>query len=77
MNAESTIPKVKARVLTPFIALNKMCQSVQNAARLAYHATKAPQDQATLVARNRFLPDEFPPRGGTSTGDKPAPPPAP
>jgi hypothetical protein len=58
-------------------ALYKMCQSVQNAARLAYPATKAAQDQATLVARNRFLLDEFPPRGGTSAGDKPATPPAP
>jgi hypothetical protein len=43
-------------------ALYKMTQSVQNAARLAYPASKATKDEATLVARNRFLLDEFPPR---------------
>ncbi|MEO5713553.1 MAG: hypothetical protein ABIT37_08685 [Luteolibacter sp.] len=54
-------------------ALYKKCQSVQNAARLAYPSTKAAKDEATLVARNRFLLDEFPPRAGASAGDKPAP----
>jgi hypothetical protein len=58
-------------------ALYKQCQSIQNAARLAYPASKAAKDEATLVARNRFLLDEFPPRGGTSAGDKPVTPPAP
>jgi hypothetical protein len=54
--------------------LYKMCQSVQNAARLAYPGINASKDEAVLVARNRFLLDEFPPRGGASAGDKPAPP---
>ena len=58
-------------------ALYKMGQSVQNAARLAYPANKAAKDEAILVARNRFLLDEFPPRGGASAGDKPATPPTP
>jgi hypothetical protein len=58
-------------------ALYKMCQSVQNAARLAYPANKAAKDETILVARNRYLLDEFPPRGGASPGDKPATPPAP
>ncbi len=58
-------------------ALYKMCLSIQNAARLAYPATQAAKDEATLVARNRYLLDEFPPRNGASNGDKPAPPPAP
>ena len=57
--------------------LYKMCQSTQNAARLAYPSIKAAKDEATLVARNRYLLDEFPPRGGASAGDKPATPPAP
>ncbi|MEO8613617.1 MAG: hypothetical protein ABI600_00630, partial [Luteolibacter sp.] len=54
-------------------ALYKQCLSVQNAARLAYPANKAKtaKDEATLVARNRFLLDEFPPRAGASNGDKP------
>ncbi len=43
-------------------ALYKMCLSVQNAARLANPTARAAKDQATLVARNRFLLDEFPPR---------------
>ena len=43
-------------------ALYKMCLSVQNAARLAHPTAKAAKDEATLVARNRFLLDEFPPR---------------
>jgi hypothetical protein len=51
-----------------------MCQSVQNAARLAYPENKAAKDETILVARDRFLLNEFPPRGGSSTGDKPAPP---
>ena len=58
-------------------ALYKMCLSVQNAARLAYPANKAAKDETILVARNRFLLDEFPPRGGSSAGDKPTTPPAP
>ena len=55
--------------------LYKMCQSVQNPTRLAYPATKAAKDETILVARNRFLLDGFPPRGGASAGDKPATPP--
>lgn len=43
-------------------ALYKMCLSVQNAARLAHPTAKAAKDEATLVARNRYLLDEFPPR---------------
>ncbi len=58
-------------------ALYKMCLSVQNAARLAYSATQAAKDENILVARNRYLLDEFPPRGGASAGDKPVTPPAP
>jgi hypothetical protein len=52
--------------------LYKMCLSTQNAARLAYPANKAAKDEAILVARNRFLLDEFPPRGAATAGDKPA-----
>jgi len=33
-----------------------------HAARLAHPTARAAKDQATLVARNRFLLDEFPPR---------------
>jgi len=58
-------------------ALYKQCLSIQNAARLAYPANKAARDETILVARNRYLLDEFPPRGGASTADKPAAPPAP
>jgi hypothetical protein len=57
--------------------LYKMCLSVQNAARLAYPSTKANKNETILVARNRYLLDEFPPRGGASAGDKPVTPPAP
>lgn len=54
--------------------LYKMCLSVQNAARLAYPSTKADKDEAILVARNRFLLGEFPPRANNGNSDKPAPP---
>ncbi|MGL5018777.1 MAG: hypothetical protein ACRDBP_11630 [Luteolibacter sp.] len=43
-------------------ALYKMCLSVQNAARLAHPTARAAKDETTLVARNRYLLDEFPPR---------------
>ncbi|MGL4399614.1 MAG: hypothetical protein ACRCXD_07075, partial [Luteolibacter sp.] len=43
-------------------ALYKMCLSVQNAGRLAYPANKAAKDETILVARNRYILDEFPPR---------------
>ena len=39
-----------------------MCLSIQNAARLAHSTARAAKDEATLVARNRYLLDEFPPR---------------
>ena len=68
---------VRCSLPIPANALYKMGQSVQNAARLAYPANKAAKDEAILVARNRFLLDEFPPRGGASAGDKPATPPTP
>jgi hypothetical protein len=42
--------------------LYKMCLTIQNAARLAYPSAKAAKDDAILVARNRFLLSEFPPR---------------
>ncbi|MGL4398469.1 MAG: hypothetical protein ACRCXD_01250, partial [Luteolibacter sp.] len=58
-------------------ALYKMCLSIQNAARRAHPTAKAAKDEATLVARNRYLLDEFPPRGGASAGDKPVTPPTP
>lgn len=58
-------------------ALYKMCLSVQNAARLAHPTAKAAKDEATLVARNRYLLDEFPPRGGAKAAEKPVTPPAP
>ena len=50
-----------------------MCRTVQNAARLAYPASKAGMDEAILVARNRFLLDEFPPRDRNNQ-EEPAPP---
>lgn len=54
--------------------LYKMCRTVQNAARLAYPASKADKDEAILVARNRFLLDEFPPRDrGKQEDDTPSP----
>ena len=54
--------------------LYKMCRSVQNAARLAYPAAKADRDETILVARNRFLLDEFPPRDrGKEEDSTPAP----
>ncbi len=55
--------------------LYKMCLSIQNAARLAYPSTRIAKDPSILVARNRYLLEEFPPRGGASAGD-PAPAPA-
>ena len=55
-------------------ALYKMCLSTQNAARLAHPATKAAKDQTTLVARNRFLLDEFPPRSREKPEDTTPPP---
>jgi hypothetical protein len=54
--------------------LYKMCLSIQNAARLAHPTTKAAKDPTLLVARNRFLLDEFPPRSVARVSDKPVPP---
>jgi hypothetical protein len=55
-------------------ALYKQCLTIQNAARLAHPANKAAKDQSILVARNRFLLDEFPPRAAASVSEKPVPP---
>ena len=55
-------------------ALYKMCLSIQNAARLAHPATKAAKDPSILVARNRFLLDEFPPRSREKPEDTTQPP---
>lgn len=49
--------------------LYKMCLTVQNAARLAYPSTKAATDETILVARNRYLLDEFPPRNREKPDD--------
>ncbi len=49
------------------------CLTVQNAARLAFPNTRADKDEGIVEARNRYLLDEFPPRGGASAGDQPSP----
>ncbi len=54
-------------------ALYKQCLTVQNAARLAYPSTKLGKLDGMEEARARFLLDEFPPRGGTATGQSPDP----
>ena len=54
-------------------ALYKSCLTVQNAARLAFPGTRADKDETVVEARNRYLLDEFPPRGGASAGDQPGP----
>lgn len=53
--------------------LYKQCQSIQNAARLAFPSTKPGNEEA----RARYLLDDFPPRGGASAGDQPQPTPTP
>lgn len=47
-------------------ALYKMCQSLQNAAQLAYPESKIGEIEGLETARQRFLLDEFPPRPKTS-----------
>jgi len=54
-----------------------MCQSTQNAARLAFPSTQLGKTEDLEAGRARFLLDECPPRGGASGGPTPAPTPSP
>jgi len=61
-------------------ALYKSCQTIQNAARLAYPSTQLGKTEGLEAARARYLINEFPPRSGNGNGgndEPPAPTPVP